>query len=354
MQNTVRHLYREIKLGDSNGSENFASSPGLTMISAKTALWLSFALITAPLAAESPARVRFDVVSPIAAFESQMESRADTKLVGIEVEVSAFFENIGSEDVESLLIQVESSDPDFRIVDQSPKTMTSTDIDGVIRHSETRTRSLSLDADATGYYRYLTGAFATGAFHTSQSSNETYDKLAPRETVMASGTLAGGRTAYFKLRANSQTSLEGKKSYRLLAETPIDWRGETLRIGIQAKGRARRTLDGRAVPSFVESSKWVVPVYLESVPRARDAAIRFASAEARLRRTAHDQRDSMKSGGKPRFGFGDRGQRIPEDWLDQCLTGNLATDTRSRLPKAIREASEAYERARREFYWIRN
>lgn len=69
-----------------------------------------------------------------------------------------------------------------------------------------------------------------------ESSRAQFGLLAPRQLLMAAGTIDRGCGVYFDLRPSSQDTLQKQRDFACLFDVPTSWRADHVTIRCQAKG----------------------------------------------------------------------------------------------------------------------
>lgn len=319
---------------------------------------IAFAIVAGATSASmaQETRVQFDVAPSTEAFvtDEMKLPEADalprlTKLVTMRFEISSFVRNHESEEPLEFIYTIESPSLQFRVVDYLPKTSMESRYAGNVSYEEARDRRIGLHADATGFYKYVTGAFATGSYDDSKQSRVRYDMLPPLELMAASGTIQRGSGVYFKLRSSPRATLEGARDFWVTAQVPAGWRGEVLRIRCEARGYDKRLLADEDHPT-VGRGEFLVAAHIEGDNDAYFAAADFVSAERALRRTAAARQREIDRQSMPslvyRAGF--KSPKIPENWLRDAMFGQPNVQVTERLPADVQTALATYtsQRAR--------
>ena len=235
--------------GEQNGvptMTNISSRPGLL---AALALWTTVATAT-PLAA-APPRVTFtasptvecrDLTPPAFAAANPRE-----KLIEATFRVSLLFGQGGEDQIQEVLIVIDSPQGRLRVADFEPKTESVTDIVGPIERSELNDSTKRLEAGIGGTLgaKYgVASAQVTPSLNAGvtehDSVKETYKLLPPKKLLLAAGTTAGEHGVFFKLKPSTQASLEGARQFTCLFIVPRGWRGDWLRLTCTATAESRR------------------------------------------------------------------------------------------------------------------
>jgi hypothetical protein len=221
------------------------------------------------------------------------------KLIEAQFRVSALLWQGQEEQIEELLILIASPQRRLRVVDFWPKTESVSDIAGPIERSQTQdsTRSLeaglrgSITAAQAGISGQLSPSLGAG-YSSHEAVKETYKKLPPRQLLLASGTLHGDASLFFKLKPSTQGSLEGARVMSCVFAVPAQWRGDWVLITCLAKGRTDRQL----VPRIEECGRgeFHVGLHLEGDLAAKTLADQLDQVQSQPERPAAAD-DSQRS-----------------------------------------------------------
>ena len=103
---------------------------------------------------------------------------------------------------------------------------------------------------------------------TSESSH--YKKLAPKDIVLASGTIDREHGVFFRIRPSRTSSLEGGREFSFVAEVPKNWRGDVCSICCTARATKRSVISTTVVASG--RTQATVGMYLSGDGEAATAA----------------------------------------------------------------------------------
>jgi hypothetical protein len=216
------------------------------------------------------------------------------KLIEAQFRVTALLWQGQEQEIEELLIIVASPERRLQVVDYWPKTESVSDIAGPIERSETHdsTRSSeagirgTISAAQAGISGQITPSLGAGRSN-HETIKETYKKLPPKQLLLASGTLDGDSSVFFKLKPSTQGSLEGARVVSCVFTVPTDWRGDWVLVTCLAKGQNHRQL----VTRIEECGRGTfhVGLYLEGDAVAKSLADQLDQAQSRLDRPAADE-----------------------------------------------------------------
>jgi hypothetical protein len=128
-----------------------------------------------------------------------------------------------------------STEQQMPVVNYLPNAEVTTDVvNGTIaiqnssHHGEVSFRYLILPTTGDGN---LTGDL--------ESSHAQFGLLAPKQLLIAAGTIERGCGVYFELRQSSQDTLQKQREFACLFDVPVAWRADAVTIRCNAKGIKR-------------------------------------------------------------------------------------------------------------------
>jgi hypothetical protein len=128
-----------------------------------------------------------------------------------------------------------STEQQMPVVGYLPSSQVATDVvDGTIaiqnssRHGDLSFRYLILPTTGNGE---LKGNL--------ESSHAQYGRLAPKELLLAAGTIERGCGVYFDLKPSTQDTLQKQREFACLFDVPLAWRADYVTIRCNAKGTKR-------------------------------------------------------------------------------------------------------------------
>jgi len=238
-------------------------------------------LAPATIAIAAGPRIQFDM--PSVAVASQADTGDD---VSIDLVISSLVfdgrRHAGGDDppVDHLLVRCRMRDP-LPIVNYQPKTELQSDFAGPISvtNKDEKIDSFGLSLDGSVH---AIGAGRVGADDTRKQSDSTqFQRQAPMQAVVASGTTDRGHGVYFKYRWTAQQVLEGEKPIRITLAAPENWRGGLLDVSVTAVGHGQ-PLFGDDRPRAVAKAEFVVAVYRQHDDRAAELARELARLDRKL------------------------------------------------------------------------
>ncbi|WP_182868763.1 hypothetical protein [Stieleria mannarensis] len=239
------------------------------------------------------------------------------------------------------------------VIDFSPKTELQSDFAGPISVTNKDEQSDSVGLSLDGVVPHV-GAAHFGADDSRKRSDSTqFQRQAPVQAVIASGTTDRGRGVYFKFRWTTQQVLEGEKLFRVSFAVPESWRGGLLEVSVTAHG-IDQSLFGSSKLRPRASQDFVVAVHQQGDLEAADIALRLAQLDRKLAAFA---RQHPRSGSNPFTQLWRRvvpsGADEPSEsqWYQGITSDRLDpyTDQQIRsLPMQVRVAVLGYSNAARE------
>jgi len=237
----------------------------------------------------------------------------------------------GREIVE-FVTRLESPSRTAQVVDYLPRTTMSSDVAGSMQAQRRDHSSRWLDFQLQGFAPWLAAGPARGSIRgaaDAASLTETrWEQLPPQEWRVASGVSNGGFGAYFKLRGDARSTLEGGHEFTLMLRVPRVWRGDWLSARCEAFAREPSLMPGGESRRLAASRRFLVVVYSAQDPGAREAAEGVLRTEQRLRRAIAERSQPLKT-------------------VDSLISGPLPDSaTLAGWPPRVRDAALAHRAAR--------
>lgn len=199
-----------------------------------TALLLMIATRSRSVAADTPL-VEFDVGYTIACKDTTPPEFADRnpnrKIIEAVIAISPKLVAGNESDLLELYLEIYSPDDQMPVISFAPSTDVASDVaDGILRVESTES------AGQIGVrYRATPHSGEVRAAGTSSESRVTYELLAPKRLLIASGSIRRSHGVYFKMKPTKQGTLQGKREFACLFEVPKRWRGDHVTIRCEAK-----------------------------------------------------------------------------------------------------------------------
>lgn len=268
---------------------------------------------------------------------------ANTRLVSLELDVSTLFQPGAQQAVKEVMVQAVCRRDDVIVVDYSPRTELQTDIDGPMQIVQEKDQSRDLNLQGIGGYPGI--GTISGAWNQSdyQTQSVQFLQRPAREMTVAAGTTNRQRGVYFKIRPNSQTTLEGSRKLAILLAVPENWRADLMDVSIQAAGLEPPHYRRDAV---VARQSFVVALYQENDTVAAAAAAEYVRQQSNLIRCVKlfSKTIEQRSFPTPFHKIGAKldlyEPQIPDNWLDAIVykPGTFPHTRLSTLPVDVRVA----------------
>ncbi|HEX5102853.1 MAG TPA: hypothetical protein VFV87_03530 [Pirellulaceae bacterium] len=312
------------------------------------AIWLVAASVSTSEA--EPPRVHFDMPFAVACADVTSPQFAAAnpgqKLIEARLEISSLLVAGKERDLTQYFVRFESPQRTLTVVDYLPKTLHESRHAGPISVQDTDEKNASIGINLAGQYEMITGAGINAGLGHKNVSCVKQDLLPPLETVAASGTLLRGTAVYFKLKSSPRNLLEGAREYALVLRVPCEWRADYVHVRCQAEGIERAFVSSLDQQVTCGQRDFLVALYLEGDPGARDAAEQFSRREAQLRTSAQ----ATEKGSETPSRHTAARNRPPrtDDWLPRLLYGPAAqlAALPSELPQQVQQAVRDFAAAR--------
>jgi hypothetical protein len=186
---------------------------------------------SARLEAKPLTSVVFDASSAIACRvvtpPSPVGARSGGKLIEAKFRVSILVDEGRPENVEDVVILLESPGCRLRVIDFFPKTEMADAVQGEVQTTHTTEKTLTAGAQigGTAIPIFTPASASVGGMH-HQVVAQTFKELPSKCLVLASGTTNSEHGVFFKVKGSPQVPLEGAKEFTCVFEVPKDWRGD--------------------------------------------------------------------------------------------------------------------------------
>jgi hypothetical protein len=201
------------------------------------------------------------------------------RIVECTLRLSVYLESGDINDVDAIRVEIADRDRRLRVFDFSPCTRLESALSGDIEWTRTSETSHSVGASLGGELPAPIGGFVahvTPTINAGKGGKEVVKekqlRVAPRQAVIASGTIDNEHGVFFTLRQSPTTSLEGVHELSVQFIVPDDWRGDAIRVTCQATGQ-QKLLWIKQRKIWAEKSL-AVALYQAGDPAARRAAER--------------------------------------------------------------------------------
>jgi hypothetical protein len=232
-----------------------------------------FAIASSPSHA-ADTKVAFDVPDTIECRDVTPQdfvaAHPSLKVIEAKFRVSARIINGSETDFVDFLYMLVSPGLRLKIQDYLPNTtLESTMADDRIEVTATSEDSNTTTGDARVAYKVL----ALGGSKNETAKNtksDHYKEIVPKALVLASGTMNREHGVFFKLRPSKEASLEGAKTFTLLAVVPKEWTGDWCVISCAARAKKKSFFSTSITPAGLEQAH--VGMYLAGDHEARSRA----------------------------------------------------------------------------------
>lgn len=302
--------------------------------------------------------VRFDVVQIAGAADVSSDefltANPDEKLIRIRLPISSLV-HLGSEDslLQYLYLVSGSAASSFQIEDYAPKTTLASDVAGPISIEQNSGNSTNIGIKADAPADLPVNVDASASRNVSSSNLQRLQRLPPKYLIAASGTMHRGLSAYFKLRPSSQTTLEGEKTFEIVARVPYNWRAGLIHVRCAAYASDKHKAAKKS-PNVCANEQFVVGVYIDGDEVAKQRVWELAQKQHQLQAVAQQHAGTIDDERFPSLGhklgavFSVTKPRIPAEWLDQLLMSSDFQDFERHLPRKVRSAATEYRQARQQ------
>lgn len=261
---------------------------------------LPVTLLCAAVAIAGDDTVRFDL-PPVAAAraivppesKSTIDPSAVDESVTFELRLSSMIATPKPPRIDQWIVTCIPRDRSLLIADYAPRTELTGDASGPVSVKRVDESSDSIGLSIDGNYGHAARGRA-GADHGRKSSETVeFQRHAPVQAVIASGTVDRGRGVYFKLRWTSQQVLEGEKTMRITMQVPPGWRGGLVDVSVVAQTERVKLAGLDRDVETLGQARFIVAVYRDGDREAERRALALARAEDELRmlaRSTHKNR----------------------------------------------------------------
>ena len=207
------------------------------------------------------------------------EQYPDERIVECTLRLSVYLVSGDIDEVEAIRVEIADRDRRLRVFSFSPSTRLESGLSDDIEWTRTTESSHSIGASLGGEIPAPIGgvvAHVTPTINAGQGGKEVVKekqiRVAPRQAVIASGTIDHEHGVFFTLRPSPTSSLEGVHELSVQFLVPADWRGDAIRVACQATGQ-QKLLWMKQHKVWAEKSL-AVALYQAGDPAARRAAER--------------------------------------------------------------------------------
>lgn len=207
------------------------------------------------------------------------EAYPDERIVECTLRLSVYLAGGDIGDVQALRVEINDCDERLRVFDFGPRTQLSSGLSADVEWTKTTESTHELGMSLGGELPACIGdvvANVTPSINAAKGGREVVTekqmRVAPKQVVVASGTINHEHGVFFTLRPSPQTSLEGAHELTVAFIVPATWRGDAVRVSCQAAGQ-QKVLWVKQDKVWASSSSGVA-LYLAGDVQARRAAER--------------------------------------------------------------------------------
>jgi hypothetical protein len=203
----------------------------------------------------------------------------DERIIEATLRLSVYLTSGAISDVETIRVEIGDVDRRLKVHNFSPSTRLESEFAAAIETVKTVESSHSFEASLGGEIPCIGGTAAnvtpsiSGGKGGKEVVTEKQKRVAPQQAVIASGTTNEEHGVFFILRPSPTTSLEGVHELKVQFIVPVTWRGDAIRVAVQAAGN-QKVLWMTQQKVLAEKST-AVALYLEGDFAARRAAERL-------------------------------------------------------------------------------
>jgi hypothetical protein len=207
----------------------------------------------------------------------------DERIVEATLRLSVHLTGGAISDVGEIRVEIVDGDSRLRVHDFAPRTRLESEYAAAIETTKTVESNHSFSASLGGEIPCLGGGVANvtpsigGGTGGKEVVTEKLKRVAPMQAVVASGTMNEEHGVFFTLRPSPTGTLEGVHELSVQFVVPAMWRGEALRVTVQATGEQKVLwMKQQAVWGYKTTP---VALYLAGDTGARRAAMKFVERQ---------------------------------------------------------------------------
>lgn len=167
-----------------------------------------------------------------------LRERPGERLVEITAPVTLLLYRGEASRVEDVVVEIDGGDAGLSVYDYAPRTELVAEHSQPIEVKRTQTLDKTLGGSLGGKIAgdvALAPTVSGGATKT-EAVTTTQSRLPPKSPLVVSGTTGRRTGVYFKLRRNSQSTLEGEQTFRVTFAAPADWDSGSVEVRCVARG----------------------------------------------------------------------------------------------------------------------
>jgi hypothetical protein len=197
------------------------------------------------------------------------------KLIEARFRVSILVSEGRQEDIEDVVVTIDSPQRRLRVADFSPKTEMANSVAGEVETTRTTEKTASAGAQIGGGTLPPLYGLASATLGATQHHvvAQVVKELPSKCLVLASGTTRGEHGVFFKVKGAPQVPLEGAKEFTCVFEVPKDWQGDWCLVSCHARGINQRCMSKKIEPCG--HAETLVGLYLAGENHAQEVARRL-------------------------------------------------------------------------------
>jgi hypothetical protein len=213
-------------------------------------------LIFAANSDASDPKVIFDIPSKVECTDVTPRKCAEVhptlKVIEARFRISASFVEGKESSAADFVYMISSPDMRMRVLSFVPNTtLESSTAEDRIEVTDSSESSDSGTGEVKVSYSLLSLGAAKNSTSKKTESNH-YQKVAPKNLVLASGTVNRGHGVFYKLRPSTGASLEGAKEFAVLCVVPKEWRGDWCNVVCSARASKKTTVSSTIAVAGIE------------------------------------------------------------------------------------------------------
>lgn len=203
----------------------------------------------------------------------------EERIVEATLRLSVYLTSGAISDVETIRVEIGDINRRLRVYNFAPSTRLESEFAEAIETVKTVESSHSFDVSLGGEIPCIGGTAAnvlpsvSGGKGGKEIVTEKQKRVAPQQAVVASGTTNEEHGVFFVLRPSPTTSLEGVHELKVQFVVPVTWRGDAIRVAVQAAGNQK--VLWMSQQKVLAQKSTGVALYMEGDFAARRAAERL-------------------------------------------------------------------------------
>lgn len=233
-------------------------------------------LIVARSSAAEEMRVAFDIPSKVECHDVTQPACAAAhptmKVIEARFRISANFVDGGDGSSAEFVYMISSPDMRLKILGFLPDTTLESSAAGDrIEVTDSTESTDAITGDVRVGYSVLS---LSGSKNSSTKKTESnhYQRVAPQNLVLASGTVNRGHGVFYKLRPSHYGSLEGAKEFVILCVVPKTWRGDWCSVICSARTHKKSRLTATSSTAITGIEQAHVGLYMSGDREASELA----------------------------------------------------------------------------------